>query len=261
MTSYSGLIQIGERGLYAEMTGSGGPVILLEAGASQDSSTWDPIWTALGAGARVLRYDRANLGQSDPVAVPRTAGEIVADLYALVKRLELPAPYILVGHSFGGLCMQLFAQRHREEVAGLVLVDSSHADQTPRGLAVLGEGRPDEEEAVRNLRRWFANPETVSPEGVQMAQSQAQVRTGGSLGDLPLVVVARAKHVAWPGFPPALSAAMEQAWQEMQVDLASLSSEGRLVLAEQSGHYIQQDQPELLVGEILAMVRQVCGSR
>lgn len=247
------MVEIGGRSLYAEVAGTGGPTILLEAGAGQSTSTWDPIWMGLQAATTVLRYDRANLGQSDPAPTPRAAQEIVADLYALAKRLDLPAPYILVGHSFGGLCMQLFAERHRDEVAGLVLVDSSHSDQTPRGLAVLGEAQPDEPEAVRNLRQWFANPETVSPEGIHMAQSQAQV-SGRSLGALPLVVLARAKPVAWPGFPPALSAAMEQSWQEMQADLVSLSSQGRLVLAEESGHYIQRDQPELLLAQVLAMV-------
>lgn len=255
---FSGLVNIGGRHLYAEVAGAGGPTVLLEAGASQTSSTWDSVWSELQAVATVLRYDRANLGQSNPAPTPRTAEEIVADLYALVKRLELPAPYILVGHSFGGLCMQLFAQRYLGEVAGLVLVDSSHADQTARGLAVLGE-RPDEPEVVRNLRQWFANPDTVSPEGVQMAKSLAQVRAGGLLGDLLLVVLARSTAVVWPGFPPAISVGMEESWQEMQADLVRLSTAGRLVVAEQSGHYIQRDEPELVVGEILALVRCCSG--
>lgn len=254
---FSGLVDIGGRCLYAEVAGTGGPTILLEAGASQTSSTWDSIWSELQVEATVLRYDRTTLGQSDPAPTPRTAEEIVTDLYALVKRLELPAPYTLVGHSFGGLCMQLFAQRYPDEVAGLVLVDSSHADQTSRGLAVLGEGRPDEHEAVRNLRQWFANPDTISPEGIQMAKSQAQVRAGGALGGLPLVVLARSKAAAWPGFPPAISVGMEESWQEMQADLVRLSAAGRLVVAEQSGHYIQRDEPELVVGEILALVRSL----
>src|SRR5690606_28471284 len=82
--------------------------------------------------ARVVTYDRAGLGWSDPAPGPRTAEAMVADLRALLRAAGVPAPYVLVGQSFAGLLVRLYAYLHPSEVAGLVLVDGAHEDQYQR---------------------------------------------------------------------------------------------------------------------------------
>ena len=98
----------------------GGPTVVLEAGHGNDSTIWLSVQVAVGPDTRVCSYDRANApgGASDPAPTPRTAEEVVADLHALLAAAEVPGPYVLVGHSLGGLFVRLYAGRYPDEVAG-----------------------------------------------------------------------------------------------------------------------------------------------
>ena len=117
------LIDLGTHRLHLYETGGSGPTILLEAGLMSTVLSWSGLQRELSRGFRVVSYDRAGLGWSDPGPLPRTADRIVDELNTLLERAAIPGPYVLVGHSFGGLTMPLFAARFPEKVAGLVLVD------------------------------------------------------------------------------------------------------------------------------------------
>ena len=114
---------LGTHRLHFRDIGAGRPTVILESGLMSTVLTWQLIQENLAKSARVISYDRAGLGWSDPGPLPRDAGRIVSELDALLDRLQATPPYVLVGHSFGGLTMQLFAARHPNEVSGLVLVD------------------------------------------------------------------------------------------------------------------------------------------
>src|SRR6202030_2599027 len=103
--------------------GQGSPTIVLEAGLMSTTLSWSEIQRALAQSYRVVSYDRAGLGWSDLGPMPRTAGRMVEELHTLLERAAIPPPYVLVGHSFGGLTMPLFAARYPQETAGMVLVD------------------------------------------------------------------------------------------------------------------------------------------
>jgi pimeloyl-ACP methyl ester carboxylesterase len=109
-------------------TGSGAPVVVLDAGLGDWSPSWLPVQVRLASLTTVCAYDRAGYGFSDATSAPRTSMEIAAELHALLHAASLPAPYVLVGHSFGGLNQQAFVARYRADVAGLVLVDSTPDD-------------------------------------------------------------------------------------------------------------------------------------
>jgi len=110
--------------LHIHQSGSGnGPTIVLEAGLMSTVLSWSGIEHELARSFRVVSYDRAGLGWSDLGPMPRTADRIVSELHVLLERAEIPPPYLLAGHSFGGLTVPLFAARYPEEVAGVVLVD------------------------------------------------------------------------------------------------------------------------------------------
>ena len=110
-------------------SGTGSPAVVLETGLGAESAEWETVQRSVDRFAQVLRYDRAGRGASPAVASSRCASELVADLRRLLRAAAIPAPYILVGHSFGGLLARLYAQRHREELAGLILLDAMHEDQ------------------------------------------------------------------------------------------------------------------------------------
>jgi pimeloyl-ACP methyl ester carboxylesterase len=116
-------VDLGTHRLHLLEAGEGSPAIVLESGLMSTVLGWTEIQRALAQSYRVVSYDRAGLGWSDAGPMPRTAERIVDELHSLLERAAVPPPYVLVGHSFGGLTMPLFAARYPEETAGMVLVD------------------------------------------------------------------------------------------------------------------------------------------
>jgi pimeloyl-ACP methyl ester carboxylesterase len=117
------LVDLGTHRLHLLEQGRGSPTIILEAGLMSTMLSWGDIQRQLAGSYRVVSYDRAGLGWSDIGPMPRTADRIVEELHSLLDRSAIPPPYLLVGHSFGGLTMPLFAARYPEQTAGMVLVD------------------------------------------------------------------------------------------------------------------------------------------
>jgi pimeloyl-ACP methyl ester carboxylesterase len=125
------LIDVGGHRLYLNCTGSGSPTVVLEPGAGLMSSDLGWIAPAVARETRVCVYDRAGRGWSDPANAPQDGAQIATDLHALLERGNVPGPYVLAGHSFGGLYALTFAARYPEDVAGLVLVDSTAPASDP----------------------------------------------------------------------------------------------------------------------------------
>jgi pimeloyl-ACP methyl ester carboxylesterase len=117
------LVDVGGYRLHVLDSGKGHPTVVFEAGLPGSVLSWHRVHEELAQVVRVVSYDRAGLGWSDPGPEPRSAERIVEELRRLLDRAEIPGPYILVGHSFGGLTTRLFAARYPDDVAGLVLVD------------------------------------------------------------------------------------------------------------------------------------------
>ncbi|HYN09993.1 MAG TPA: alpha/beta hydrolase [Vicinamibacterales bacterium] len=120
------LVEIGGFRLHVNTVGEGGPVVVFDAALAGSSISWTFVQPAVSRFARALTYDRAGFGWSDAGPMPRTAGRIADELHRLLERTGEPPPYLLVGHSFGGLVMQIFAARFAAETAALVLVDPAH---------------------------------------------------------------------------------------------------------------------------------------
>ena len=245
----SPLVDIGGRGLYLTEAGTGEPTVLFEAGLGDSAATWAGVIPAVAAFANVLSYDRpnTNAGASDPAPMPRTADDVVADLDALLGAATKSGPYVLVGHSVGGIFARLYASRSPDQVAGLVLVDASHEEQDQRRQAMVSADLfAAEQQAVNS-----------NSEGIDLAASFAQMSAAAPLAPMPLVVLSAG--VADPAFFPPGWPMEEEAklHAELQADLAGLVPNGRLVVAEQSGHYIQQTQPDLIVAAIHDVVQAV----
>ena len=128
-------VSIGTHRLHIHCQGNGSPTVVVDTGLGAISLEWNHIQSAIAKRTRICLYDRAGYGYSDPGPLPRTSSYIVDELHKLLSLADVKGPYILVGHSFGGYNMQLFASRYPNVTAGVVLVDSSHMDQYSRFLA------------------------------------------------------------------------------------------------------------------------------
>ena len=262
-----GTVDIGGRRLFVECKGIGYPTMVLDAGAGCPCDTiwgWDPIWEALIALTRTCRYDRAGLGRSEKAKIPRTSKQVVSDLHALLLRTAIPGPYVMVGHSLGGLNVRLYAHDYPDEVVGLVLVDAVHHNQQERFRALLPPPSSSESERFQRLREALTKPGSTNSEGIDSSASQRQVRVKRSFGNIPLVVVTcglatpDSLEEKWSNaFEVKHAMDREYLWQELQADLARLSTNSQHVVATKSGHFIQQDQPHLIIDAIRWVVKKV----
>jgi pimeloyl-ACP methyl ester carboxylesterase len=286
------LVDVGGYRLHLACQGEGSPTVVMEAAIGETGLLWSLVQPAVARSLRTCVYDRAGLGWSDPSPKPRTAAAMVKELHRLLAAAGVPGPYVLVGHSFGGLLVRLYAARYPKEVAGLVLVDSAHEQQYRRAPREIRELLPQLEEQARQqfeaLKALIASgsldpgmlpvppglpasaAETfralvaASPKHVEtfIAEQQAvqaihaglAAAASTSLGDLPLIVLSHGQPMAMPGLSDEVNQANEQVWQELQAELAGLSSRGRLVVAENSGHYLQLEQPQLVIDAIAEVV-------
>ena len=249
--AFEGMVDVGGYKLYVRCAGERrGPTVVLEAGASSPSSDWDKVAPEVSRFARVCRYDRANNGKSEAAPKPRTGARIVEDLRTLLRLRGEPAPYVLVGHSLGGILSVIYAATYPREVAGLVLVDSSHEEQIKRFEALM---TPEQREQSRARLASL-------PEGVNSVTLREQVGALRWRADIPLVVLAHGtvnKDMIPPGWSQEQLDARERVWREMQQDYSRRSPRGELIVAERSGHYIQNDQPELVIDAVRRVVESV----
>ncbi len=239
-----GLVDVGGYRLRIDCVGSGSPTVVMDAGLNLTRSMWDGVRPELARVARVCAYDRAGLGRSEPGPRPRTTQQIVDELHALLANARIPGPYVLVGHSFGGLNVRLYANRHPEQVAGLVLVDASHEDQYARFAALKP---PGEREA------YLQHEGGGNDEGADLLRSAEQVRTARVLPPVPVVVISADPNRL--SGENGVSAEMRRAIGELQADLARLVPNARHIMAEGSGHMVPLDRPDVVVEAIRTVLR------
>jgi pimeloyl-ACP methyl ester carboxylesterase len=251
-------IDIGGRRLAMSCSGSGSPTVVLETGLGAESVEWGPVQAAVAKFARVCRYDRAGRGASAGAARPRNVAQMVEDLRALLRCADLPAPYLLVGHSFGGLVMRLFAHRYAHDVRGLILVDSMHEEQFEVFAPLFPDATPSEPAALREMRAFWTggwrNPQATA-EGIDFVSSLEQGRSVRSLGDLPLHILTAAGFANQPLIPPAYREPLQRRWDELQRRFLQLSAKSQQSFIRDSGHFVQRDAPHVIAAAIERMTK------
>ncbi|WP_237658367.1 alpha/beta hydrolase [Ureibacillus xyleni] len=287
------LVDVGGFNLHLQRYGEGGPTILFEAGSGESSNIWLDIPEELSQYGTVVTYDRAGYGWSDKADTERTGENIVNELYTALKKENIEGPYILVGHSLGGMYMRLFAQTYKDEVAGIVLLDSRHEDYSNEtnqllidaGIDPMTMGNPSKntlslmkqsgvirlmkdsllKDIPEEHRDLFLNIEfrpkffhAQEDELRNMGMVEDLIRNQ-SLGDIPLVIVTHG--IAIDGTAIGLSEKdsnkMEETWQQQQKQTLELSEDSELIIAKNSGHAIMHDEPELVVDVIVDVVNKV----
>lgn len=190
-------------------TGEGSPTVILEAGLGTPTAGWGFIQPAIAARTRVCSYDRAGIGFSDPGPHPSSVKNIVDDMERLFSNSEIQAPYVLVGHSYGGMVVRHFTDRHPESVVGLVLLDSTHEDQAKHVYDIRPFSRSFQVGFIEDLRT-CAN------------QADAGFEPGTELYDLCV-------YPPYPYYSEALNQSMNDAWLNKKPYKMALLSENEEV--------------------------------
>jgi pimeloyl-ACP methyl ester carboxylesterase len=278
-------VDIGGRRLHLVTAGKGSPVVVIIPALADNVLQWLPIAEGVAAETQAIVYDRAGVGWSDPPPRGwRTPGLMAADLHALLHAAQIPAPYILAGHSIGGIVARQFYAGHPDEVAGMVLLDSSHEDQARRfdaigwdkgtvaylrviarrqarilgarrladrlglmpgiGEDVAREAPPEHAGGARMIILSTRQRRTMVREMLMMTRLRG--RPPG-LGSVPLTVLTALERLDQSRMP---------AWVEMQDELASLSSDSVHVTAPDAGHYVHLDDPDLVIKAVRDLVRR-----
>jgi pimeloyl-ACP methyl ester carboxylesterase len=271
------LVDVDGHQMHIACSGTGSPTIVLDAGVSGGALDWTPNQPALAATTRVCSYDRAGMGWSAPSAETRTPEHVAQELHTRLTNAGIAPPYVLVGHSLAGKNVRLFAAQHPDEVVGLVLIDarSEYVDLNTSeaevqafhqalkaqdwvysvahrlgvarlgGSALLGSTAISDEIARTILLQKSSTPAlaAANAELIERAASDALLIAAPGLGDLPLVVLAAGQNLRDVPF-----------WPEAQRQQAALSTQGRLLTVEASGHYIHWEFPSLVIDAVQDVV-------
>jgi pimeloyl-ACP methyl ester carboxylesterase len=278
------LVDIGGRRLHLVTVGEGSPAVVIIPALADNVLQWLPIVEGVASEALTCVYDRAGIGWSDPPPRARCTPDLMAaDLLGLLTAASIPMPCIVAGHSIGGIIARRFYARYSHLVAGMVLIDSSHEDQGRRiGAAdwrmgsrryaleadrrqarILGarrlaasltlvrgfdamiarEAPPEYRDADRAIVLSSRQRKVAVRELLMMARMREDPP---QLGSIPLTVLTRASgpHRTWP------------VWAQLQDELAALSSGSEHIHADRGGHYLQFDEPELVIHAIRDLVRR-----
>ncbi len=269
------LIDIGGYRLHLLCNGTGSPTVIFEAGIGDDSLTWAKVQPTIARTTRACSYDRAGYGWSDPSPKPRDAKTIAQELHALLNAAGVEGPFVLVGHSLGGMLVREYTGLYRSEVAGMVLVDSTSPNQFRRmsrtghandefirkqgyfqDTMIFGWPRlsgwcdhwPLAERDVRRatecrFRPWI----THLDEYKVLDKDSAEVLDAGSMSNIPLIVLT--EGAAGTGDSP-------NSFGAMQKELVGLSTRGSQVFVP-GGHMIQVEHPQAVIDAVLNVVAAV----
>lgn len=281
------LVDVGGYKLHLHCMGAGAPTVILESGQANSLSVWAWLQPAVAKITRVCAYDRAGVGWSESSPQPRDAQHMATELHTLLTNAGIAAPYVLVGHSFGGLVTHVYAAQYPIELAGLVWLDVEHPEQwtrTPEGraqyqqiltlsrvgpwLARIGLVRLSDyfprdrdlpPQAAAAFKAWVDTTRFMTINAAEFqAQlaSTAQAQAAGSLGALPLLVLTATDH----GYPPESAQVMEAQWLTMQSELAALSTNHRQQIVAGATHgslQVEQADAEITSAAIIHLVEAV----
>lgn len=277
------LVDVGGYKLHIYCVGKnveGSPTVILEQGLGGTSAAWARVQSEVAQSTRACAYDRAGMGWSDSGSEPRDGQHITTELHTLLDNADILGPYLLVGWSFGGLYIRIYAGKYPTEVSGIVLLDSSHPDQWTStavgksqfesnasiykiapGLARIGVMRlmgvfqPDpglpspQNEALKAFFAATKDWEAQSAEFLASPATNNQAQNLTSLGDMPLFVLTATKH----GTPPE----QEQLWQSWQNELALLSTNSVHQIVPSATHasfWLDPETAKISVEKILHVV-------
>lgn len=281
------LVWVNDTTYHIHCIGVGSPTVILEQGLGHAAILWRDLHEQLGTVTRTCAYDRAGLGFSQPVLKPLTAAEVAQHLHNLLDKVGIDDDLILAGWSAGGVYVRSYYQQFPENVKGMLLIDSSHEQQSLKLPLVMPTGweikldhfkwmfgihrfndivepmiemnfekaqpAPSTLIKIRAVYNTVRQNVSATNEYLSFVQDSSQKSGPESLGDLPLTVISAGLSYAQNDEKRA----EDVIWEAMQLELSQLSSNGKRIIAQDSGHGIVFDQPAIIVDSVQEMLATV----
>jgi pimeloyl-ACP methyl ester carboxylesterase len=275
------LVDIGDHKLHAIVKGKGKPVVVFESGLDAGGAlVWGKVQDSISKFGSTVSYSRSGILTSERGNNPKTNAAMADELYTLLKKLGKEPPYILIGHSLAGYMLRSFIAQHPTEVAGIIFVDVSHPEQwkrLPKEAADLENpsgfvlNLSNAVGIIRHSTKANTYVTTQSTDSINIiANSYFPVSLSGvydeltnvlplaeeagkitSFGDIPLIVITGTSDERKKEFNNIeVGIKAQQVWQELQKELLNLSTQSEQILTDKSGHYIQLQQPELVIAAV-----------
>jgi pimeloyl-ACP methyl ester carboxylesterase len=246
-------VDVGGHQLAVRVAGKGAPTVVLESGLGGTTEMWTDVLPEVAKLTSVVAYDRAGLGQSEPGPKPRSARHVALELRAALQSAGVPPPYVLVGHSFGGFYVRVFASMYPDEVAGLVLVDpteENYLDRVPELFPIeWSSWKGPRDAAMKEASQGVRDEDDAWDAIVE------QARAAWPLPDVPVVLLTAMR------VPEGETAESMQFWLRMHEQWVSRVPRARHVVIYDSGHAIPIDEPDLVVGAIRDVVGEARAKR
>jgi pimeloyl-ACP methyl ester carboxylesterase len=251
------VVGAGRHRIEANIFGHGSPVVVIEPSFGGSADEWRSIAEALATDTTVVTYDRAPYGVSSRATDRRTPGDIARDLHAVLQGLGFSGPLVLVGFSVGGLYTRKYAALYPGEVAGMVLIESSHEGQTPLLNEVFTwkvklEGLLFYPRVIFSRRDWRAGADRLSTlrewRSVRGLGAADRPLVPGALGDKPLMVITRADGGPYGG-------RQWQLWHGFHSEQARISANSRHVVSNRADHALNESDPDLVIAAVREVVR------
>lgn len=290
------MVDVGGYKLHMMDKGVGGPTVVISTGLGNSSLDWSLVYPEIAKFTRVIVADRPGYAWSDASPLSRTSESFVLELHTMLHHANVPGPYILVGHSFGGLNVRLFASKYPDEVAGVILVDASHENQAevlsflPKTTENFFSKWRMYFERYLGVERFIRERAAQTPAGKQSVEifpkevqdsylasrltskfmearigetsnfkfSRQQLKLdGGIIGNKPLIVITAGKKKSVGFYTQEQVDLLHNKWLALQADLAAKSSNSKHIIAENSGHMINFEQPAIIIDAVREMIDEL----
>ncbi|MDH6250356.1 pimeloyl-ACP methyl ester carboxylesterase [Chryseobacterium sp. H1D6B] len=283
-------VEVDDHRLHYYKKGNGGPTVVFETAFDPAGHLqWYHIQQELPKTYTTVSYDRSGILWSDRGQNPKSGEQMSRELHLLLEKANMPKPYILVGHSFGGTLVRFFADQYPEEVAGVILVDSQYPDDkkylSPALYKMVNKGLPsvflkfannfglarlmfkgmfpnDTQYKYQNSimpALLYKSADAVLEEQAHMSSIKSKASKIRSFGSIPILILTAADKKRYDSSikDEKLKSEMISAWDKMQKDLLFLSTDSRQILIPDSGHYINQEQPKAIEDAVNDMVSKI----
>jgi pimeloyl-ACP methyl ester carboxylesterase len=236
-------VDVGGHNLQFLVGGQGSPAVIFEGGFGTGIASWSRVQKDVAAFAQTVSYDRAGLGQSDPGPKPRSAKQIATELHVALQKSGIKPPYVMVGHSFGGIYVRVFADMYPTEVVGMVLIDPSQESFNDW----LTKTQPDRLKAAEaNIAK---AGEGVQAEFASVDTSYSQARVAKVPKGIPVTLLTATED-------DSISAEARKLWIEKHKEWLATVPGGKHIVVEKASHFIQAQQPALVIEAIKQVAKQ-----